>query len=186
MTNRPQSRRNSRGSGRLARPPALKPDEAAADTHTPDATPNRAPYNRTRPRRRVIPHRVFISHSIADTWVAKQISEHIRSNGAETFLDENDIQHGDDFEDEILKAEESCSELLVLLTPWSITRSWIWLEIGFFRRGKKRIVGVLHGITVNEITKDERVASVLKRLDMVNINDLDSYFTQLNIRCRSP
>jgi hypothetical protein len=185
MKNRPQSRINSSGSRKLARPLAAQPDEAAADTHTLDATPSRSPFNRTRQRKGVIPHRVFISHSIADTWVAKQIAEHIESNVAETFLDENDVQHGDDFEEEILKAEESCSELLVLLTPWSITRSWIWLEIAFFRRGRKRIVGVLHGITANEITKDERVASVLKRLDMLDINDLDSYFAQLKIRCRS-
>jgi hypothetical protein len=129
-----------------------------------------------------MPHKIFISHSSRDTWIAKQIAHHIRKTGAETFLDELDIQHGDDFEEEILKAEASCSELLVLLTPWSITRSWIWLEIGFFRRGKKRIVGVLHGITSNEITTDERVATVLKRLDMVDINHIESYFAQLQNR----
>jgi hypothetical protein len=52
-----------------------------------------------------MPVRVFISHSSTDTWVAKQIASHIKNCDAETFLDVAHIQHGDDFETEILKAE---------------------------------------------------------------------------------
>src|SRR3954452_19424141 len=88
--------------------------------------------------------RIFISHSAKDAWVARQIAAEIRRRGAETFLDEADIAHGDDFEEAILRAEEACSELLVLLTPWSLKRTWVWPEIGFFRRARKRIVGVLY------------------------------------------
>lgn len=129
-----------------------------------------------------MPAKVFISHSSKDTWIARQIAAHIRQSGADTFLDEADIQHGDDFEEEILKAEETCTELLVLLTPWALIRPWIWLEIGFFRKSKKRIVGVLHGLTAEEITTDPRVANILKRLDMVELNDIDSYLYQLRQR----
>mgnify|MGYP001458545062 CR=1 FL=1 len=126
--------------------------------------------------------RVFISHASLDTWVARQLASHIAACGADTFLDEADIQHGDDFEDEILKAEEKCSELLVLLTPWSISRTYVWLEIGFFRRGGKRIVGVLHGLTAKDIATDERVAVLVKKLDLVDINGVDTYFEQLRNR----
>jgi hypothetical protein len=126
--------------------------------------------------------RVFISHSSADTWVAMQIATHVQACGATTFLDEHDIQHGDDFEEEILKAESTCTELLVLLTPWSLTRTYIWLEIGFFRRGGKRIVGVLHGLSAKDIASDERIAVLLKKLDLVEINDIRTYFDQLRRR----
>ena len=126
--------------------------------------------------------RIFISHSSQDLWVARQIAAEIRRLGAETFLDVADIAHGDDFEEEILKAEPGCSELLVLLTPWSLKRTWIWLEIGFFRHSRKRIVRVLYGLTAQEISTDPDVASVIKKLDMVELNNLDSYLTQLNKR----
>jgi hypothetical protein len=134
--------------------------------------------------RRVGTARIFISHSSKDSWVARQIGAEIRRRGAETFLDETDIAHGDDFEEAILKAEETCSELLVLLTPWSLKRTWVWLEIGFFRRARKRIVGVLYGLSVQDVATDPDVASVLKKLDMVELNRLDSYLDQLSDRLR--
>lgn len=126
--------------------------------------------------------KVFVSHSSVDTWVARQIAAHIRAAGAETFLDEADIQAGDDFEDEILKAEESCTELLVLLTPLSLKRTYVWMEMAFFRRGGKRIVGVLHGTTVKAIATDEKIAVLLKKLDLLELNNIDTYFTQLKAR----
>ena len=46
---------------------------------------------------------VFVSHSARDTWVARQIAEQIRKCGAKPFLDEADIEVGDDFEQEILE-----------------------------------------------------------------------------------
>lgn len=73
---------------------------------------------------------VFISHSAVDTWVARQIAGHIQVSGASTFLDEADVQIGDDFEERIVEAARNCNELLVLLTPWSIQRPYIWMEIG--------------------------------------------------------
>ena len=126
--------------------------------------------------------RVFISHSSKDTWVAKQLAAHIHDCGADTFLYESDIDHGDDFEEEILKAEETSTELLVLLTPWALERIYIWLEIGFFRRGGKRIVGVLHGLSAKDIATDERIAVLLKKIDLVELNSVDSYFQQLRRR----
>jgi hypothetical protein len=126
--------------------------------------------------------RVFVSHSSVDTWVARQLAIHIRTNGADTFLDEADIQAGDDFEDEILKAEATCTELVVLLTPWSLKRNYVWMEIAFFRRGGKRIVGVLHGTTVKSIATDEKIAVLLKKLDLIDLNNVDTYFAQLKGR----
>jgi len=73
---------------------------------------------------------VFISHSSVDTWVARQIARAVEERGASYFLDEADMEYGDDFEDNILAAVRASQELLVLLTPWAIKRPYIWLEIG--------------------------------------------------------
>ena len=128
--------------------------------------------------------KVFISHASSDLWIARQIAKEVAGCGAETFLDEGDISHGDDFDEEILRAEEQCTELLVLLTPWSLAGAYIWLEIGYFRRSGKRIVGVLYGLTVADVSRDPRVPNLLKRLDMVDLNRLDTYLTQLRKRAK--
>ena len=47
-------------------------------------------------------HKVFISHSSRDTWVAKRIAEAIEKCGAGTFLDQVDVQRGDDFEEKVI------------------------------------------------------------------------------------
>ena len=127
---------------------------------------------------------VFISHSTSDTWVAQQIAGHVQRCGAGTFLDQANIQHGDDFENEILKAADDCNELLVLLTPWSVNRPYVWLEIGVFWGNRKRIVGILHGVTSKDLAADEKTPVVLKRIDLLDINKIDSYFAQLRDRAK--
>jgi hypothetical protein len=129
-----------------------------------------------------MPVKVFLSHASIDTWAAKQIAAHIASCEADVFLDIAQVQHGDDFETEILKAEPDCTELLVLLTPWALKRPWVLLEIGFFRHARKRIVCVLHGLSPEDLRADPNVPSLLLKLDMLDINDLDSYFAQLRAR----
>jgi hypothetical protein len=128
---------------------------------------------------------VFISHSSKDTWVAKQIAFHVGQCGALSFLDESDVNHGDNFEEEILKAADSSSELLVLLTPWAKVRPYIWLEIGVFWGSRKRIVGVLHGLTSQEIVGGEGIPALLKKIHLLDLNDIDSYFAQLRERVQS-
>jgi len=73
---------------------------------------------------------VFISHSGKDTWVAKQIALRVSSCGATPFLDEADVEVGEDFEESILTFLEQAHELLVLLTPWALERPYVWAEIG--------------------------------------------------------
>ena len=129
--------------------------------------------------------RVFISHSSTDSWVAQQLAAGIQRCGADTFLDDSDIHHGDAFEDRILDAEKQCSELVVLLTPWAMARPWVWIEISFFKHSRKRIVGILHGVSLDAIAQHPYAAILLKTLDMVDINHVDSYFEQLTRRVRA-
>ncbi len=103
-------------------------------------------------------------------------------SGGETFLDEADIEYGDDFEDRILAAARDSKELLVLLTPWALKRPYIWLEIGAVWVLGRRIVGVLHGLTANELVTQDGTPALLKRIDLVRLNHVDDYFDQLHGR----
>ena len=73
---------------------------------------------------------VFVSHSAKDTWVARQVAREIAQCGAEAFLDEAEIDVGGDFEEEILDFLDKADELVVLMTPWALERSYVWAELG--------------------------------------------------------
>jgi len=88
--------------------------------------PQRRRRRSTRPKQWLI----FVSHAGLDTWVARQIAKHLVAAGAKPFLDEAHIAVGEDFEEEILGALDRCREVLVLLTPWSLQRPYVWAEIG--------------------------------------------------------
>lgn len=126
--------------------------------------------------------RIFISHASRDSWVARQLAVHIRSCGADTFLDCEHIDHGDDFEERIIAASRDCTELLVLFTPTACDRKYVWLEIGMFLGTRKRIVAALYGVRKDEIATDQMTPVALKRIDSVELNEIDSYFAQVKRR----
>jgi len=126
--------------------------------------------------------RIFISHASTDSWVARQLEAHVRRSGADTFLDCEHIDHGDDFEEKIIEAVGSCSELLVLFTPTARDRKYVWLEIGMFLGARKRIVAALYGVRKEDIAADQLTPVALKRIDSVELNDIDSYLAQVQRR----
>jgi hypothetical protein len=126
--------------------------------------------------------RIFISHASSDSWVARQLEAHIRKRGAETFLDCEHIEHGDDFEDKIIDAVGDCTELLVLFTPTARDRKYVWLEIGMFLGARKRIVAALYGVRKEDIASDQLTPVALKRIDSVDLNEIDSYLSQVQRR----
>jgi len=126
--------------------------------------------------------RIFISHASSDSWVARQLDAHIRRCGADTFLDCEHIDHGDDFEEKIIDAAGDCTELLVLFTPTARDRKYVWLEIGMFLGARKRIVAALYGVRKEEIAADQLTPVALKRIDSVELNEIDSYIAQLQRR----
>ncbi len=125
---------------------------------------------------------VFISHAGTDTWVAKRIAEKIEACGAKTFLDEAHIAVGEDFEERILHALDQASEFLVLLTPWSLKRPYVWAEIGAAWGKRTPIIGVLHGLTPEELHTQAGVPILIKRRDLIDLNQLDTYLSQLRER----
>ena len=125
------------------------------------------------------PFQVFISHAGTDTWVAKQIQAQVVARGPTTFLDEGDIYVGDDFESVILVEIRKSAEVLVLFTPWALKRPYVWLEIGAAWGLGKRLVFVLHGVSESDLSKGAGNPALLKRTNVISINDLDKYLEQL-------
>lgn len=76
------------------------------------------------------PYQVFVSHATADKWLARALCERIESTGARTFRDDRDIDGGDDIPEAIRREIKQSKEIVVLLTPESVTRQWVVLEVG--------------------------------------------------------
>jgi hypothetical protein len=125
---------------------------------------------------------VFISHSGRDTWVAKQIAREVSACGATPFLDEAEIDVGADFEEEILGFLEKADELVVLLTPWALERPYVWAELGAAWGRRIPIVALLLGITSSELQSRSGVPILLKKRDLIELNDIDTYLSQLRLR----
>lgn len=125
---------------------------------------------------------IFISHSGQDTWVAKQIAREITAHGASTFLDEAEIQVGADFEEKILEFLDRVDELVVLLTPWALDRPYVWAELGAAWSRRIPIIGLLHGLTAIELQSKPGIPVLLKKRDLISLNDIDTYLQQLKSR----
>lgn len=126
------------------------------------------------------PYRVFVSHATADKWLARTICEKIESAGADTFRDDRDIDGGDDIPEKIRNAIGECRELLVLLTPISVGRPWVLMEVGaaWFRGNEIRVVGVRQHIEI------EPIPAMLKSKKVYDLNQFDDYLAELAERVR--
>jgi TIR domain len=125
---------------------------------------------------------IFVSHSSADTWVAKQIAREIEARGGTPFLDEAEVDAGADFEEDILNFLEKAHELVVLLTPWALERPYVWAEIGAAWGRRIPIVALLLGITADELQARPGVPILLKKRDLLQLNEIDTYLDQLAVR----
>ncbi len=127
---------------------------------------------------------VFISHSGQDTWIAKQIAREIGQRGAIPFLDEAQIDAGADFEEDILNFLERAHELVVLLTPWALDRAYVWAEIGAAWGRRIPIIALLLGLTPAELQTRPGIPVLLKKRDLLQLNEIEVYLYQLATRIR--
>jgi TIR domain len=125
---------------------------------------------------------VFISHSSIDTWIARQIADQCEAMSAETFLDQAQIAIGAVFETDILAALKKSDELVVLFTPWALERPYVWLEVGAAWFKGIPIIAVLLGVTPKQIQEHPRAPIAIKERNIIELNDIDRYFTQLHER----
>jgi hypothetical protein len=127
---------------------------------------------------------VFVSHASADLWVAKQVARVIAECGAAPFLDEAEIDLGADFEDDILTFLEKADEIVVLVTPWALNRPYVWAELGAAWGRRIPIIGLLHGISAAELQSMPAVPILLKKRNLLPLNEIEAYLCQLRRRVR--
>lgn len=120
---------------------------------------------------------VFISHASEDTWIATQmarrIEERTAQNGVEVFIDELSLKGGDRFRTEIKTALRECNEMVVLLSPASVNKQWVILEIGAVAVQEKRITAIMDKLDYKDIPDpiSDRVA--------VSLNEFDTFVDEL-------
>ena len=136
----------------------------------------------TRKKRAAKPnYQVFVSHASADKWIATTFCEKIDSiKGATTFRDDRDIDGGDSIPDRIRSEIQASKELIVLLSPDSVDRPWVLLEVGaaWGRRRNYRIVPILCHVPFDSIP------DMIDGKKAFHINDFDKYLTELKRRSK--
>jgi hypothetical protein len=125
-------------------------------------------------------YQVFISHATADKWVAKAICEKIEAIGASTFRDDRDIDGGDDIPEKIRRQIKHSQEMIVLLTPESVNRQWVLLEVGAAWGWRKnfRIVAILDHVDIDPIPE------MIKSKKAIKINEFDNYLVEISTRVK--
>ena len=132
--------------------------------------------------RRKKPRLVFVSHSSPDTWIARQIAREITRCGGTPFLDEAEISVGADFEEDILAFLNKADELVILLTPWSLKRPYVWAEVGASWARKIPIIVLLLGLSAAEFQAKPGVPVFLKKRNLIQLNEIDTYLKELKQR----
>lgn len=126
------------------------------------------------------PYQVFVSHATADKWIAKLLCEKIESTGATSFRDDRDIEGGDDISEAIRKQIKQSKEIVVLLTPASVERQWVTLEVGAAWGWSKRVRILILMYHVNV----DPIPDMIKNKNAISLNDFDRYLTELSQRVR--
>jgi hypothetical protein len=127
-------------------------------------------------------YQVFVSHATADKWLATTLCEKIEATGATTFRDDRDIDGGDNIPEKIRVAIKKSKELLVLLTPNSVNREWVKVEVGaaWGKREHFRIVAIMcHVDTVP-------VPAMIRDRKALDLNEFDQYLLELKERTKGP
>lgn len=107
-------------------------------------------------RGRAAIRRVFLSHAAADAPLAEYLSEVIRTSvgNVEVFVASSpgQVETGEEWLTRIKQELRDSDTYLVLLTPTSIERLWIWFETGAAWMSERRLVPVVaRGLEKNKI-----------------------------------
>jgi hypothetical protein len=106
------------------------------------------------------------------------LCEKIEQVGGKTFRDDRDIHGGDDIPDSLRGEIIRSQELLVLVTPESVNRPWVLLEVGGAWLRGMRITPVLCHVKV------DRIPDLIKSKKAVPLNDFDQYLEALRHRAK--
>lgn len=121
---------------------------------------------------------VFLSHATYDKWIAQVLCEKLESLGTQVHVwrDDRDIDGGDQIPDAIKQAIDDCDEFLVLLTPQSVTREWVLIELGAAWYRGCRIVPLFYHVDLKS------VPNIIRDTRGFHLHELDEYLKGLKVR----
>lgn len=123
-------------------------------------------------------YRVFVSHATPDKRRAVRLCRMLESvGGVVTFRDDKDIAGGDDIPARIRAEVGRSDECAVLLTPNSIARPWVWVEVGMAMSQNVRVVPILCEVTAEQ-------AGPLRFARAFGWRQLDRYLLDVQRRVR--
>jgi hypothetical protein len=100
--------------------------------------------------------RAFLCHASEDKELARQIAHDFQAEGIETFFDEWEIGPGDSIRQKIDAGLGRCTHFVVLLTPNSVSKSWVNAEIdaAFVAKveGRCRFIPLRYRLAVEELS----------------------------------
>ena len=101
--------------------------------------------------------------------------------GAEVLIDAYDLESGDEVTERLSGLLSQASELVVLFTPHSKSRAWVWMEVGGMRLNRKRVVPIFYGMTKRDLA-DSGGDGALTGLVERQLNEFDHYLVELKAR----
>lgn len=87
---------------------------------------------------------VFVSYSQADADFVRKLNNTLQIQGMTTWFDQENIEAGVDFQQEIFKGIENSENFLFIISPSSVTSPFCKDEVEYAQRLNKRIVTVLY------------------------------------------
>ena len=129
-----------------------------------------------------MPRRIFLSHCGEDRWVALRLAACVKEVGADPFLDAESIQVGSRFDEDLQAGLSDADEILVLVTPWALTRPYVWMELGVAWFRKIPVVALLHGVTPEQLRSTPSIPIMLLERNLISLNDATRYFQELQGR----
>ena len=101
--------------------------------------------------------------------------------GAEVLIDAYDLESGDDVTERHSGLLEQANELVVLFTPFSKSRAWVWMEVGVMRLNRKRVVPIFHGMTKRDLAESSGDGALTGTIER-QLNEFDHYLVELKAR----
>ena len=90
------------------------------------------------------PAKAFVSYSRKDADFVLRLCQDLRNAGGAIWLDQLDIQPGEEWDQEIQRGLADCGRMVAVLSPQSVASQNVMDEIGYALSKKKRIFPVLH------------------------------------------
>jgi len=106
------------------------------------------------------------------------LCEKLESAGVDTFRDDRDIGGGDDIPSAVFSGIKRSRELLVLLSPQSVGRQWILLEVGAALGWSKR----MRIVVVRCHVEVDLIPEMLKAKRSFDLNEMDQYLDEVRVR----